>query len=280
MSDLQGKRIALLEGRMRGELADLVRRHGGAPYSVAAMREVPQESRQEVEAFLTRLGQGAIDIVIFLTGVGVNALVREAEQLGRLPDLLTSLAGVMTVCRGPKPVAALKRQGVAVTMLVPEPHTTAELLAALTAVELAGRRVAVMHYGERNETLTAALQARGAQLEELCLYAWCLPDDLGPLQQLVRDLVAHRLDAVAFTTQVQVRYLWQVAARLGLADALTQTLTTQCVVAAVGPTCAAALEAVGVTPQVVPTHPKMGPMVMALAAYFAHPDTHRRSQAV
>src|SRR5262249_27141469 len=153
------------------ELAALVRRHGGEPYSVAAMREVPQESGAEVAAFLTRLGQGAIDIVIFLTGVGVNALVREAEQLGRLPDLLSGLAGVLTVCRGPKPVAALKRQDVAVTIQVPEPHTTAELLAALADVDLAGRGVAVVHYGERNAALTTALQARGARLEELCLYA-------------------------------------------------------------------------------------------------------------
>ena len=238
MSDLQGKRIALLEGRMHGELAALVRRHGGAPYSVAAMREVPQECRGVVDAFLTRLGQGAIDMVIFLTGVGVNTLVREAEQLGRLPDLLTGLAGVTTVCRGPKPVAALKRQDVAVNILVPEPHTTADLLTTLREVALAGRRVAVVHYGERNTPLAEALQARGAQLEELCLYAWLLPDDLGPLQQLVRDLVACRLDAVAFTSQVQIRHLWHVAAQLGLVDALTRVLTTHCVVAAVGPTCA------------------------------------------
>jgi uroporphyrinogen-III synthase len=39
MSGLQGKRIALLEGRMQGELANLVRRHGGVPYSVPALRE-------------------------------------------------------------------------------------------------------------------------------------------------------------------------------------------------------------------------------------------------
>jgi uroporphyrinogen-III synthase len=244
------------------------------------MREVPQEARQEVDTFLTRLGQGSIHMVIFLTGVGVNALVREAEQLGRLSDLLTGLAGVLTVCRGPKPVAALKRQSVAITIQVPEPHTTAELLAALAEVDLAGRGVAVVHYGERNAALTAALQARGARLEELCLYAWLLPDDLGPLQQLVRDLVAHRLDAIAFTSQVQVRHLWHVAAHLDLVEPLTRALTTQCIVAAVGPTCAAALEAVGVVPHVVPAHPKMGPMVTALMAYLADSDTPTRLPAV
>ena len=45
--------------------------------------------------------------------------------------------------------------------------------------------MAVVHYGERNGVLAAALQAQGASVEELCLYEWLLPDDLGPLQALI-----------------------------------------------------------------------------------------------
>ena len=259
-------RIALVEGRMPGELADLVRRHGGEPVNVPALREAVLECREQVEEFITRLEQGALQVVIFLTGVGVNTLVREAEGCGRLPALLRGLSGAMRVCRGPKPVAALKRQGLAPTVQAEAPYTTTELLTALAGVDLAGRDVAVLHYGERNVALTDALQARGAYLYELCLYEWLLPEDLEPLQQLVRDLMADRLEAIAFTSQVQVRHLWQVATAMGLAAALTTALTTHCLVAAVGPTCAAALAAVGVTPHVEPSHPKMGPMVTALMA--------------
>jgi uroporphyrinogen-III synthase len=251
---------------MPGELADLVRRHGGEPVNVPALREAAIECREHVREFITRLEQGAIQVVIFLTGVGVNTLVREAEQCGRLPVLLQGLAGAVRVCRGPKPVAALKRQGLAPTVQAEAPYTTAELLTALAGVAVAGRGVAVLHYGERNVALTDALQAQGARLYELCLYEWLLPEDLRPLQQLVRDLIAGRLQAIAFTSQVQVRHLWQVAATLGQAAALTTALTTHCLVAAVGPTCATALAAVGVTPHVEPSHPKMGPMVIALMA--------------
>jgi uroporphyrinogen-III synthase len=268
MSDLKGRRIALVEGRMQGELADLVRRHGGTPISVPAMREATRECTEEVAAFIDRLGGGTFQIVVCLTGVGVMTLVREAERLGRLPELLAGLKGVITVCRGPKPLAALKRQGITATVQTPEPYTTAELLEAMAGRTLAGQGVALVHYGERNEALAAALRLRGAQLDELCLYEWLLPDDLGPLQCLVHDLIATRVDAIAFTSQVQVRHLWQVAASLGVAEALTQALTTRLIVAAVGPTCAAVLAAYGVTPHIVPAHPKMGPMVTALAAYF------------
>lgn len=269
MSHLTGKQIALLEGRMHSELADLVRRHGGTPRSVPALREVARDSQAEVATFLTRLQSGALQVVVCLTGVGVAALCREAEALGRLPALVEALRQVTVVCRGPKPLAVLRRHAIPVHLQAQEPYTTPDLLDAMAGLDLAGQGVALLHYGERNAALSEALQARGAQLEELCLYEWRLPEDLTLLQQLVKDLVAGQLDAIAFTTQVHARHLWQIATDMGLASQLTQALTQHCVVAAVGPTCAAALTAFGVTAQVVPSNPKMGPMVLALEAYFA-----------
>jgi uroporphyrinogen-III synthase len=41
------------------------------------------------------------------------------------------------------------------------------------------------------------------------------------------------------------------------------------VVAAIGPTCQAAIEAFGVTPKIVPNPPKMGPLISSLATYFS-----------
>ena len=79
MSTLSGKRIALLEGRLQGELATLVRRHGGEPISVPALRERPLQNQEQVDAFITRLAQGTVQVVIFSTGVGFNALRREGR---------------------------------------------------------------------------------------------------------------------------------------------------------------------------------------------------------
>lgn len=266
---LQGKRIALVEGRMPGPLADLVRRHGGEPYSVPALREAVLSCQDEVAAFLDRLSVGHFDTVVCMTGVGVNALFDEAERLQRLPECLAGLQRVTLACRGPKPVAALKRRGLSADVQARTPFTTAELLDALAEIDLVGREVALVHYGERHAPLADAIRSRGAQLDELCLYEWLLPEDLGALQTLVRDLVAGRVDAIAFTSKIQVRHLWRVAADLGLASDLTEVMTGHLVSAAVGPTCAAELRAFGVTPQVVPENPKMGPMIIALAAYMA-----------
>ena len=141
------------------------------------------------------------------------------------------------------------------------------MLEALAPVELAGRDVALVHYGERNTALSDALRARGAHLDEVCPYEWALPENIEPLQALVRD-PASQLDAIAFTSQIQVRNLFAVAAALGLAPALATALSADIIVAAVGPVCAEALKEVGVTPDVQPADPKMGPLLTALADYI------------
>src|SRR5947199_393419 len=97
-------------------------------------------------------------------------------------------------------------------------------LAALADQELAGRAVGVQHYGEPNEELVEALRARGADVLEVEVYRWTLPDDLAPIQHLLAELLSARVDALIVTSQVQVRHLWQVAAAVGLAAALPDLL--------------------------------------------------------
>ena len=87
----------------------------------------------------------------------------------------------------------------------------------------------------------------------------------------MRRIVAREVDALVVTCQVQFRHLCAAAERIALERELLRALTEHVVVAAVGPTCRAILEAHGVQPQVVPAHPKMGPLVAAL---MRHIDVH------
>jgi len=276
-NNLRGARVALLEARMSGELANLVRRHGGEPYCAPAVRESPLECREEVAAFINKLTHGAFQVVIFLTGVGVKALLREAEQIGRLADLLAALKNVTTVCRGPKPVAVLKQNAIPVSVTAREPHTTAELLEALADLDLKDKGVALLHYGERNTVLTEALRTCGARLDELCLYEWLMPEETGPLKDIVKRIINGQVDAIAFTSQIQIRHLFQIAGDMGQAAELIQALNDRIIVTSVGPTCTATLQGFGITPRVVPEHPKMGPMVVALAQYIEQNGLPRSS---
>jgi uroporphyrinogen-III synthase len=265
---LQGKKVALLEARMSAELASLVERQGGIAYSVPAVRETPLEQPAETSAFIHALCANRFDLVVFMTGVGASALLKEAEKRGRLDAALDALRRATTVCRGPKPVAILRRSNIQIDLTAAEPHTTVELLQALDSIDLRGKAVGLVQYGERNDALTAGLRSHGATIDEVCLYEWRLPENVRPLETLVGEIIDGRVDAVAVTSQIQIRHLFEIADKLGQRAALADALNRKVVVAAVGPVCATALRSFGVIPHVQPSHPKMGPMLIALADYF------------
>lgn len=267
-SGFAGARVALLEARQGGDLAALVRRQGGTPVWVPAVREVRVTSGPQVSAFIEALTRGQCPIVVFQTGVGVNLLMKEAEELGRLDALVDALKCVTTVARGPKPGAALSQRGLRASVGTRSPYTTADLLEAMAGLPLQGACVALINYGERNEALSEELRRRGARLEELQLYEWAMPETVEPLRRLVREILEGVVDAIAFTSQIQARHLFRVAEEMGVATALTRALNTRIVVASVGPTCTSILQDLGVTPHVAPERPKMGPMVTALGEHL------------
>jgi uroporphyrinogen-III synthase len=171
-------------------------------------------------------------------------------------------------CRGAKTLAEVSRYGLRPTITTAATHTTTDLLRALSSVQVSGRGVVLVHYGERNAVIADALVARGARLKEICPYERALTEDLGPVTRVVREAIAHRLDAMLFTNQVQCRHLFDIATRMSQAEGLALSLNRHVVVGAVGPVCARGLVQAGVTADVVPASASMTALVSAVAAYF------------
>ena len=265
---------------MSHELARLVERHGGEPLCVPAVREQHELDAGRADRLITAIVGRSYDIAVFMTGVAVSLLFEVAERIARRPDLVAGLRGVTTVCRGPKPTAALRGFGVVPALTARESFTSAEVIDALAGLELEGRRVLLFHYGERSDSLAETLLARQAILHEEWLYRWRLPDNTSGLERLVASIVAGEVDALALTCQVQFRHLHEVAARMGLDRDLVRTLNERMTVAAVGPTCHAILQLHGVEVDVVPDHPKMGPLIVALMRHLARHSTRSRQDRV
>jgi uroporphyrinogen-III synthase len=266
MPTLDGKRVALLEGRQSHELAAMVSRLGGTPISAPAVREVP--TSLDARPLLSRLIGGDFAMLIVLTGAGATALLKEAERHDCLEPLRERLKQMTIVCRGPKPLTALKRYGLTAQLVTGKPHTTSDLLDALADLPLDGTSVALLHYGERSPGFAEAIAGRGASVENICLYEWALPEDLDPIRELVAAAVAGSIDAMLFTSQIQYRHLLQIASAMGAARPLCDALNEQIVVGAVGPVCAAALREAGVVPDVLPASPNSTSLVNALGDYF------------
>jgi uroporphyrinogen-III synthase len=266
---LSGARVALLEARMTSTMTNLVEMYGGQPYAVPALRETPVAS-ERVDRLVHGIARGRFSIVIFQTGVAAQLLFDESEKRGMLAEVRERLARCTTVCRGPKPAAALYRNGVKATAAVEEPFTTEALVRTLAALDVSRKSVALLHYGERNRELSLTLRRSGARLAEFLLYEWQLPADTSGLQTLVGEIIAGTVDAIAFTNQIQVRHLYQVADTLGQAEELADSLTRSIIVASIGPSCTHQLQLLGIHPRVTPAIPKMRPLIAALSEYFRY----------
>jgi uroporphyrinogen-III synthase len=115
-----------------------------------------------------------------------------------------------------------------------------------------------------NPELLAALEARGARVTRVPVYQWELPEDLEPLRQAVRALAAGELDVALFTTATQAVHLMNVAAAMGMRDAVLEGLG-RIVVASIGPTTSEELRQQGIPIDLEPSHPKMGFLVREAA---------------
>jgi len=179
------------ESRRAVELESLIRRHGGVPLVVPSMREVPLEDNHLAFELLRRLEAGEVDVVVMMTGVGVRTLAQAVAERCSPERLAGLLARATLLARGPKPIAELRRLGLAPQIRVPEPNTWREILSSLdTEAPVRGRRVALLEYGVANEQLIAELKARGAEVFAVPLYSWGLPKEMGPLRDAVSRLAS------------------------------------------------------------------------------------------
>ena len=269
-ASLNGRTIAYVEARMQSQMGALVERHGGVPLAAPVLQEVYNTDTPEVAALIEDLCAGKVDVVVLQTGVGTQALFGAAEARNRLPEVLAALENATIIARSPKPAAVLRRNNVRIDLMPPEPYTTEDLIASISGTEFAGREVAVQAYGGPNNLLTRTLRERGADVREVALYSWGLPDDVSPVLEMVRKLASGEVDALAFTSQPQVVNLLEIAQQSGVEDTLRKCLSSDSiVVASVGPVCTRRLLENGLAVDVEPEHPHMGSLVLALADHYS-----------
>ncbi len=258
--------MAAFESRHAEEMTRLIERHRGVPHVSPSMREVSAAGQRQALDFVEALLAERFDAVVFMTGVGVRKLWEALDLPADRAHVVERLRKLVTIARGPKPSVVLKELGLEPTIRVPEPNTWRELLATLDEkLPLAGRRLAVLEYGQPNPELLAGLQARGAAVTAVKIYDWDLPEETGPLEENARRLAAGQIEVAMFTSSQQLAHLLLMAQRLGIESAVHAGLR-RAVVASIGPTTTETLARNGVSVDIEPEHPKMGHLVAAAAA--------------
>jgi uroporphyrinogen-III synthase len=261
-----GGRVVAFESRRAKEIAELIRIHGGEPFVAPALAEVPIENNRAAFAFADRLYAGEFDMMIFLTGAGARYLHRVLGGVERERAFFEALRKITIVARGPKPTAVLREWNVPIGVSVPEPNTWRELLGAVA--ERKERSVAVQEYGRPNPELMAGLERQGRRVTRVPVYQWKLPDDTTPLAQALQALLAGELRAVLFTTGVQVEHFLAFAEQQKQRTEAVEALK-RLFIASIGPDCTESLRESGLTPNMEPSHPRMGILVREAAQAFS-----------
>ena len=263
--------IGITAARRADEQAALVRSFGGIPRLAASVGSDRPAPDAEIAAALAPALATPLDSAVFLTGVGARHLIHAADRAGLGDELLRALGDARVLVRGGKPRGALRDAGVRVDWIAPRAHTAAVQEHLLTGAPMTGRRIMVQCAGAEPEPMVAALIDRGARVHPVHPYAIDSTADVRAVVALARDAAEGRVDALTFTNARAVDGFAAIAEDAGIdLDALTGAGT---VLAAVGPTTAAALRAHGLVADVEPATPRMGAMYRALAEHLRQRTT-------
>ncbi|MGN6333547.1 MAG: uroporphyrinogen-III synthase [Motilibacteraceae bacterium] len=261
---LAGFTVAVTAARRREELAAMLERRGARVVTAPAIRLVPLSD----DAELLRATRGCLaeplDVVVVTTGIGFRGWVEAAEGWGLGEALLAALGRAEVLARGPKARGAVRAAGL-VEAWSPASESSSEVLEHLLERDLTGLRVAVQLYGEPLPDVVEALEVAGAEVVQVPVYRWTLPDDVAPLRRLVDQVADAAVDAVTFTSAPAVLALLQLAQEAGRQEEVLAALRGPVLAACVGPVTAAPLERLGVR-TVEPERFRLGALARTLVA--------------
>lgn len=255
-----GFTIAITAERRRDEQAVLLERRGARVVRVPVITHVPLLDDEALHAATEECIDDPPDLVVVTTGIGFRGWLEAAEGWDLGGALRVSLAGATLIARGAKPCGAIRAAGLSEGWSASS-ESMVEIQDRLLAEGVRGRRIAVQLHGGVQEDFVDALRAAGADVVEVSVYRYRLPDDPTPLRRLVEQVLAGRFDAVTFTSAPAVNALLEVAG----ADVteLLRSFSSRVVAACVGPVTAAPLVKEGI-PALVPDRSRLGALVRSV----------------
>lgn len=260
---LFGKRIVVTRSREQArDLVDALEGLGAQTIAAPTFRLVPADDPEALDRAAASAGQYQ-----WIVLESANAVSRFFGALLNGTRDLRVLGGVRVAAIGPSTADRLAAFGVRADVVVPESGADATATALAAQGPLTGVRVLVVRpdHGraeQARETLAVELGRRGADTTDLVAYR-TVPGspDSAAAQDLYRQMLDGRIDAVTFTTPTAVERFAGLIGREQAADLLNQTT-----VVAIGPVTAAAAQALGVTRPLVADPFTVGGMVVKLVA--------------
>ncbi|MEU6913079.1 uroporphyrinogen-III synthase [Streptomyces olindensis] len=259
---LAGFTVGVTAARRADELGALLQRRGAAVLHAPALRIVPLADDSELLAATKEIIEQVPDIVVATTAIGFRGWVEAADGWGLGEELLSRLAGVRILARGPKVKGAVRAAGLTEEWS-PSSESMAEVLDRLLEEGVEDLRIAIQLHGEPLPGFVEALREGGAEVVGVPVYRWMPPEDLGPVDRLLDATVSRGVDALTFTSAPAAASLLSRAEERGLLPEVLAALSHDVLPACVGPVTALPLQSRGID-TVQPERFRLGPLVQLL----------------
>lgn len=257
---LFGKRIIITRSRDQArELADELERLGAQTIEAPIFRLAPAEDPESIER-----AAASADANQWIVFTSANSVTRFFAALLTGPRDLRALGNVSICAVGPTTVERLEARGLKPDVAVPEVRLDVIVEALSAAGTLDGQRVLIVRPDYLREGLATELARHGATVTDLVAYrtAAATPES-AEAQEIYRQLLEGRVDAVTFTSPTAVRRFADLIGSEQASDLLNTTA-----VAALGPVTKAAAEQLGITASIMAKNHSVAALVAALVEHF------------
>lgn len=142
------------------------------------------------------------------------------------------------------------------------------MIRGLQSLDLQGKEVVLQLHGDPAPRMLAWLQESGANTRQVLPYRHTLPEP-GELERLLTEIIEGKIDAVAFTSAPQFRFLSQFAREQGKLEEMLRSFEDKVLAVSVGRITSEALKEEGLQRIIMPEHERMGSMIVELGKYVA-----------
>ncbi|WP_461200874.1 uroporphyrinogen-III synthase [Anoxybacillus sp. TBDG-1] len=261
---LANKKIVLCASRKIEEMSSLISKQGGIPISRPAQGTM--FFNEELKQQLHQIVNEPVDWFIFTTGIGVETLMKKADEWGVGEMFLQAIRQAHVAVRGYKTMNVLRTYGIS-PHITADDGTTQGLICALEGVGWKNKNVVVQLYGDSVPSLQQFLVKQGALYKEVWPYLHTPPTS-DVMKQLIDEIISRSVQAVCFTSAIQVRFFFSFVNEGGYAQEIKRAFDGDVVAVAVGKVTKEALHEEGIAHVIAPAHERMGAMIVELAKYF------------
>jgi uroporphyrinogen-III synthase len=262
---LTGKTIAIAGSRKLDEITALIEKQGGTAV-IRPLQGTAFLAEKEVEPDLRKFVEEGADWVILTTGIGTESLINLAGKIGIQEEFLNRLKEAKIGARGYKTQNVLKKLAMTPSA-VDDDGTNRGLVRRLEKYDFVGKKVLVQLHGEAAPALIRFLENNGATVHQILPYRHT-PPKTETVEQLCQELLQGKVNAVCFTTVVQVRFLFEYAKEKGYIEELVNKFNHDVLAVAVGKITAEGIREEGIQRLVAPEFERMGAMIIELARHY------------